>query len=139
MGKPAGISPVVGTPSAGSPRTRGSDDRQRDNPKCHRFSGQQAFAEYNQSDRNDPDQQNKVLHLTELPDKQERPLEKIVPPPLTPKRLGNWVIAMVKLAPALKPTRMLSLISFTSTLRRKSHANRLSAATVKAARLAIWA
>ena len=48
-------------------------------------------------------------------------------------------MAMVNPAPALKPTRMLSLISFTSTLSRNSHASRLSAATVKAARLAICA
>ena len=34
------------------------------------------------------------------------------PPPATPNRLGNWVIAMVRPAPILKPTRMLSLISF---------------------------
>ncbi len=38
------------------------------------------------------------------------------PPPVTPKSAGSWVTAMVIPAPALKPTRMLSLISFTSTL-----------------------
>ncbi len=48
-------------------------------------------------------------------------------------------MAMVSPAPALKPTRMLSLISFTSTLSRNSQAIRQSAATVKAARLAICA
>ena len=40
-------------------------------------------------------------------------------------------MAMVRPAPALKPTRMLSLISFTSALRRNSQAKRQSTATVK--------
>ncbi len=39
---------------------------------------------------------------------------------------------MVRPAPALKPTRMLSLMSFTSTLNRNNQANRQSIATVKA-------
>ncbi len=39
----------------------------------------------------------------------------------------------------MKPTRMLSLISLTNALNRNSQDNRQSAATVKAARLAICA
>ena len=46
---------------------------------------------------------------------------------------------MVKPAPALKPTRMLSLIRRTSMLSRKIHAIRQRAATARAATLAIWA
>ena len=52
--------------------------------------------------------------------------KKLCPPPVTPNRLGSWVIAMVRPAPALKPTRMLSLISFTSALNRNSQAIRQS-------------
>ena len=44
---------------------------------------------------------------------------------------------MVSPAPALKPTRMLSLIRRTSMLSLNSHAIRQSSATAKAARLAI--
>ena len=65
--------------------------------------------------------------------------KKLCPPPATPNRLGSWVMAMVRPAPILKPTRMLSLISLTSALSRSSQDNRQSAATVKAARLAICA
>ena len=65
--------------------------------------------------------------------------KKLWPPPFTPNRLGSCVMAIVRPAPALNPTRTLSLISFTSTLSRNSQAIRLSAATVKAARLAICA
>ena len=46
---------------------------------------------------------------------------------------------IVNPAPALKPTKMLSLMSLTSRLSRSSQAMRQSKATVKAARLAIWA
>jgi hypothetical protein len=46
---------------------------------------------------------------------------------------------MVKPAPALKPTRMLSLISRTSMLSRSSQATRQNSATIMAARLAICA
>jgi hypothetical protein len=48
-------------------------------------------------------------------------------------------MAMVTPAPALKPTRMLSLISLTRSLSRSSQAIRHNAATVKPARLAICA
>jgi hypothetical protein len=63
--------------------------------------------------------------------------KKLCPPPATPKRLGSWVIMMVRPAPALNPTRMLSLISLTSALSRSAQASRQSKATVKPARLAI--
>jgi hypothetical protein len=79
------------------------------------------------------------MHLAELADQQEHPLEEIVTPTRHPKRLGNWVTAMVKPAPILKPTRILSLINLTSTLSRNSQANTQSTATVNAARLAICA
>jgi hypothetical protein len=48
-------------------------------------------------------------------------------------------MAMVKPAPALKPTRILSLINLTRALNRRSHDRKHSTATVKAARLAICA
>src|SRR5262245_45964025 len=48
--------------------------------------------------------------------------KKLCPPPVTPSRLGIWVIAIVNPAPALNPTRMLSLMSRTSMLSRSSHA-----------------
>ncbi len=46
---------------------------------------------------------------------------------------------MVRPAPILKPTRMLSLMSFTSALKRSTQAIMQRTATVKAARLAICA
>ena len=46
---------------------------------------------------------------------------------------------IVNPAPALKPTKILSLTSLTSMLSRSNHAIKQSKATVKAARLAIWA
>ena len=58
---------------------------------------------------------------------------------MTPKSAGSWVTAMVIPAPALKPTRMLSLISFTSTLSRSAQAMTQRIAMAKAARLAISA
>lgn len=65
--------------------------------------------------------------------------KKLWPPPDRPNRLGSWVMAIVSPAPTLKPTRMLSLISFTRALSRSTQETRQSAATVNAARLAIWA
>ena len=52
--------------------------------------------------------------------------KKLCPPPATPNRLGSCVMMMVSPAPALKPTRMLSLIRRTSMLSRKSQAIRQS-------------
>ena len=78
MGRPAGISPVVGTPSAGSPSYGGSNDRQRDNPERDRFSRQQPFAKHDQPDRDDPDDENDVVHLTELPGQQPNPFKKVM-------------------------------------------------------------
>ena len=65
--------------------------------------------------------------------------KKLWPPPATPNRLGNWLMMMVSPAPALKPTRMLSLTRRTRTLSLNSQAIRQSTATAKAARLAICA
>ena len=67
-------------PKRREPQRGGGNDRQRDNPKRDRFSRQQAFAEYDERDRDDPDDENEVLHLTELPGEQESPFEKIVTP-----------------------------------------------------------
>ena len=61
------------------------------------------------------------------------------PPPATPNRAGSCVTAMVMPAPALKPTRMLSLISFTSTLSRSAQAMMQSTTTAKAASVAMAA
>src|SRR3954447_400014 len=65
--------------------------------------------------------------------------QKLWPPPATPNRLGNWLIMMVSPAPALKPTRILSLTRRTRTLSLNNHAIRHSSATAHAARLAISA
>ncbi|MGX1141530.1 hypothetical protein AB7M11_005766 [Bradyrhizobium ottawaense] len=65
--------------------------------------------------------------------------KKLWPPPATPSRLGSWLMMMVSPAPALKPTRMLSLTRRTSTLSLNNHAMKHSTATAKAARLAICA
>ena len=59
--------------------------------------------------------------------------------PVTPNRLGNWLMMIVSPAPALKPTRMLSLIRRTRMLSLKSQAIRQRIATAHAARLAICA
>ena len=64
---------------------------------------------------------------------------KSSPPPGTPNRLGNCVMAMVSPAPKRKPTSTLSLISFTSTLSRAAQATRQTAATAKAVSVAIAA
>ena len=64
--------------------------------------------------------------------------KKLWPPPATPNRLGSCVMMMVSPAPALKPTRMLSLMRRTSMLSRNIQAIRQSTATAKAERLAIW-
>ena len=58
--------------------------------------------------------------------------KKSSPPPLTPNSLGSWVMAIVSAAPALKPSRMVSLMKFTSELRRSSHATTHMAATTSA-------
>ena len=52
--------------------------------------------------------------------------KKLWPPPAVPNKLGSWVIMMVNPAPALNPTRMLSLISLTRALKRSAQANRQS-------------
>ena len=49
--------------------------------------------------------------------------KKNSPPPLTPNNFGNWVMAIVSAAPALKPSRMVSLMKLTSELNRSSHAS----------------
>jgi hypothetical protein len=48
--------------------------------------------------------------------------KKSSPPPLTPNSFGNWVRAIVSAAPALKPSRMVSLMKLTSELSRNSQA-----------------
>ncbi len=65
--------------------------------------------------------------------------KKFSPPPLTPNSLGSWVMAMVSAAPALKPSRMVSLMKFTSELSRRSHATRQMAATTSAVNAAMAA
>ena len=95
------------------------------------FSRQQALADDQQHERYDADCEDDIACLAELPEQQHSPLEKIVAAAGHPDQLGNWVIAMVKPAPALKPTRMLSLIRFTSALSRSSQAIRQRTATVK--------
>ena len=79
------------------------------------------------------------MALAELPGKRTARPKKLCPPPAVPIRLGSWVMAIVSPAPALKPTKMLSLISLTSSLRRNAQAAKHNAATVKPARLAICA
>ena len=65
--------------------------------------------------------------------------KKSSPPPVTPKSFGSWVMAMVSAAPALKPSRIVSLMKFTSELRRSSHAARQIAATTSAVSAAMAA
>ena len=60
------------------PQQRCSGDRQRDNSKRDRLSRQQAFAKHDEHDRDNPDDENEVLHLPELSGQQEHALEKIV-------------------------------------------------------------
>ena len=66
-------------PERRKPKQRCSNDRQRDNAERDRLSGQQAFAEHEQPDRDDADGENEEVRLAELPGKQQDPLEKIVP------------------------------------------------------------
>ena len=61
--------------------------------------------------------------------------KKLCPPPAMPNRLGSCVMMIVNPAPALKPTKMLSLMSLTSRLSRSNQAMRQSMATVKPAGL----
>ena len=65
--------------------------------------------------------------------------KKSSPPPFTPKSLGSCVIAMVSAAPALNPSRIVSLMKFTSDDRRSAHAATLIAATTSAVSAAICA
>jgi len=76
--------------------------------------------------------------MAELPGQEHDTLKEIMTASRdTPNRLGNWVMAMVNPAPILKPTRMLSLINLTSTLRRNNQARKHRPATANAVRLAI--
>ena len=59
------------------------------------------------------------------------------PPPGTPKSLGNCVMAMVSAAPALKPSRIVSLMKLTSDDSRSAQAMKLIAAKSSAASAAI--
>ena len=63
-------------PSAGSPKPSQQQSK-GDNLSATGF-GQQAVADHEQPDRDDPDDENDQLRLTELPGKQEDPLEKVV-------------------------------------------------------------
>ena len=65
--------------------------------------------------------------------------KKSSPPPLTPNSLGNWVMAMVRAAPALKPSSMVSLMKLTSELNRRIHAMRHMAAMTSAVNAAMSA
>ena len=65
--------------------------------------------------------------------------KKCSPPPFTPKSFGSCVIAMVSAAPALKPSRIVSLMKFTSDDRRSAHAATLIAANTSAVSCAIAA
>ena len=61
------------------------------------------------------------------------------PPPFTPKSLGSWVIAIVSAAPALKPSRMVSLMKLTIELSRRTHASAHMAAMTSAVSAAMSA
>ncbi len=65
--------------------------------------------------------------------------KKFSPPPGTPKSFGSCVIAMVSAAPALNPSRIVSLMKSTSDERRSAHAAMLIAAKINAVSAAICA
>ena len=65
--------------------------------------------------------------------------KKCSPPPVTPNNLGNWVKAIVSAAPALKPSRMVSLMKLTRELNRSSQANTHMAAMTSAVSAAMSA
>ena len=65
--------------------------------------------------------------------------KKCSPPPFTPNSLGSCVIAMVNAAPALKPSRIVSLMKLTSELSRSAHASTLMPATTSAVSAAMSA
>ena len=61
---------------------------------------------------------------------------KLCPPPGMPSRWGICVTAMLRPAPALNPSRIVSLIKSISELSRNSHARVNRAAATNAARVA---
>ena len=65
--------------------------------------------------------------------------KKLSPPPGTPNSLGSCVIAMVRAAPALKPSRIVSLMKFTSEESLRSQARKLMRANTRAVSAAIFA
>ena len=73
------------------------------------------------------------------PNKVDNRSKKWSPPPGTPKSFGSCVSAIVSAAPALKPTRIVSLMKFTNPLKRRIQASALNAATTSAVSAAIAA
>jgi hypothetical protein len=65
--------------------------------------------------------------------------KKCSPPPLTPRSFGNCVIAIVNAAPALKPTKTVSLMKLTSEDRLRAQAITQITATSRAVSMAISA
>jgi hypothetical protein len=65
--------------------------------------------------------------------------KKYSPPPPTPKSFGSCVAAMLNAAPALNPSRIVSLMKLISTLSLSAHASTLMQATSRAVRAAMAA
>ena len=127
VGSPAGIFPVTGTPSSGSPKSVAAAIESVTTPSATGFPGSHRSPNAMRPMAMTPTRRTRYCDWPSWPTSRKTRSKNSCPPPFTPSRLGICVIAMVRPAPALKPTRMLSLINFTSTLRRNSHANRLSA------------
>ena len=65
--------------------------------------------------------------------------KKCSPPPSTPNSLGSWVMAIVNAAPALNPSRIVSLMKADERAQSQRHAIRLIAATTSAVSAAMSA
>ena len=80
----------------------------------HRSARQQLFAQKQQLDAARPKVSTAKFVSGSWPGRIQSPLEEAVPPAFTPKSFGNWVNAIVSAAPALKPSRIVSLMKLTS-------------------------
>jgi len=99
------------------------NDRQHDTPSATGFPAA-PLAQPIRPTATTPTARTTRLRLAELPSNVQVRSKNLCPAACNPNRLGNWVITMVQAGTGLEADRMLSLISFTSSLNRNSQAKR---------------
>ena len=138
VGRPGGISPVVGTPSAGSPSSVAATIDSATTASATGLPGKQALAEHEQQDRDDADGEHQIVDLAELAGQQHGPLEEIVPAAGHAEQARQLGHGDGQPGAGLEADQDAVADQLHERAQPQQPGDQASAATVKAARLAIF-